>query len=119
MLKREDILSMVPGRELDALIAEKVMEWKDVSNGTGVYLSEIGIELHSHIRHYSTNISDAWEVVEKMHELGGLEIGCLGRKEHPWFTVSVYSQKWGEIKHISTLSAPHAISIISLLAVME
>lgn len=44
---------MLPGRELDALIAEKVMGIPS----RDVYLDPV--------KHYSTDISAAWEVVEK------------------------------------------------------
>ena len=65
---------MKAGRELDALIAEKVMGFKLVAeeveigkpmhelfrapNGRGYY--------HYQLPRYSTNIADAWEVVEKL-----------------------------------------------------
>lgn len=70
---------MKAGRELDALIAEKVMGltrhdesyvaegvgkvlrfvWRD-GGGTCVYSGDMFLP------HYSTNIADAWEVVEKL-----------------------------------------------------
>ncbi|MGZ3770069.1 MAG: BC1872 family protein [Bdellovibrio sp.] len=49
---------MKVGRELDILIAEKVMG-KDIS-------LEGPIPLHFRLPNYSTDISAAWEVVEKM-----------------------------------------------------
>ncbi|MBB6694396.1 hypothetical protein H7B90_23650 [Cohnella xylanilytica] len=52
-LTRESIISMEPGRELDALVAANVFGWH-----YGTY--------HPELRHYSTDISAAWEVEEKM-----------------------------------------------------
>ena len=59
-------------REIDKLIAEHVFKlvkskkykngyWKILENGDKLWRSENGIP------HYSTDISDAWEVVEKMN----------------------------------------------------
>ncbi|OAS19270.1 BC1872 family protein [Paenibacillus oryzisoli] len=85
-LTREEILAMEPGRELDALVAEKVMNLCVLDSvqqyGDGCVVSDEGFE--SWMQHmefgrvddpdllepYSTDISAAWEVVEKMHEKG-------------------------------------------------
>jgi hypothetical protein len=69
---------MNPGRELDALIAEKVMGWKpqhgihlfpptDEPNRKR-YEKWNGETMITEIPHYSTNIADTWLVVEKMKE---------------------------------------------------
>ena len=47
------------GRELDALVAEKVMEWKPIWKFKGFHYSGSA---------FSTSISAAGEVVEKMRE---------------------------------------------------
>jgi len=70
---------MKPGRELDALIAERVMGWKICRNKNGGYSIFVGdednytawsstkdIELPDVFPKYSTDISAAWEVVEKI-----------------------------------------------------
>lgn len=80
---------MNPGRELDALIAEKVMGWewysKEKLNELGyntnknlLLPSNIGqadgngwCAIESHISPYSTDISAAWEVVEKFSRKNG------------------------------------------------
>lgn len=56
---------MVAGRELDALVAEKVM-------GSIVRIPEdgSGITLTFDPPPYSTDISAAWEVLEKAHAMG-------------------------------------------------
>lgn len=62
-----------PGRELDALVAEKVMEWQDCMldnkpiDGLGKTPEGRTAVI---IPNYSTNIAAAWEVVEKMRNLG-------------------------------------------------
>ena len=60
---------MKAGRELDALIAEKVMGWKvdrivEHNNTTGDEL--LHIFGPDKFPHYSTQIADAWLVVEKL-----------------------------------------------------
>jgi len=63
-MTREEILNMLAGREMDALVAEKVMKWKyrprfpgDTTGYYGEYITE---ELPS----FSTDIAAAWEVVK-------------------------------------------------------
>ena len=82
---------MKAGRELDARIAEEVMEWDVYRKGEVVYC-EAPILLRSSVKdgfaaediwrcgnnryspfslpHYSTQIADAWLVVEKMWNIG-------------------------------------------------
>lgn len=73
------------GRELDALIAEKVMEW------TQCGFDEIGQEwtgipeggqpgYHSVIPSYTTNIAAAWQVVEKL----GMQCGFSIHEKEPF-----------------------------------
>lgn len=74
---------MNAGRELDALIAEKVMGWNwvNVFSNALMIVPPIGDKLrHAHkyvdkgipdnMPHYSTNIADAWLVVEKLKGMG-------------------------------------------------
>lgn len=74
-------IGMKAGRELDALIAEKVMDWNwvNVFSNALMIVPPIGDKLrHTHkyvdkgipdnMPHYSTNIADAWRVVEKLQE---------------------------------------------------
>ena len=61
-------------RELDALVAEKVMEYSlsplPVYDGTERYDKGDGSGWLTSLAHYSTSIVDAWMVVEKMLEDG-------------------------------------------------
>jgi len=98
-MTRDEILAMKPGRELDALIAEKVMGWS------------WGI-IGDLIPAYSTDISAAWEVVEEMGD-------CLHLRQHgeqgeweAWFCGYPNSKAHGE-------TAPEAICKAALLAVMD
>jgi len=65
---------MNPSRELDALVAEKVMGWtaiQRVENILGVDYNGIDPTVNSirRIPEYSWKIQDAWLVVEKFDEL--------------------------------------------------
>lgn len=66
-MKREEILSLAVGRELDALVEEHVLgnkvKWVQDSS-TDPY--PISGECEYIIEHFSTEISAAWEVVEKI-----------------------------------------------------
>lgn len=60
-----------PGRELDALVAEKVMKWHKFVQ-KGMYWEPCGVcgerEIHGDLhamRDYSTSIEAAWEVLNK------------------------------------------------------
>ena len=64
---------MEPGRELDALVAEKVMAY--TRNADGSFLNAVGYHLsadnvcaeeYNRLPHFSTDIAAAWEVVEKL-----------------------------------------------------
>ena len=62
---------MKAGRELDALIAEKVMGL-DVHNKVNIFYNRPKNQKHGwqNIPHYSTKIADAWLVVEKLANEG-------------------------------------------------
>lgn len=103
---------MEAGRELDALVAEKVMgldcSWRCVTlDGTGRDRGPA-----RRIKPYSTNIDAAWEVVEKL-------------KENHTVNIHGYSDGW-EVGLIGPGSAavdgqaetaPHAICLAALKAV--
>lgn len=52
---------MKAGRELDALVADKIMGLKVYGQ---FHENDRGVRIH--VPRYSTNIEDAWKVVEKM-----------------------------------------------------
>jgi hypothetical protein len=65
--------AMKAGRELDALIAEKVMGWVLPPHSSVVgqmWVETPSGRVHPKLPEFSSNISDAWQVVEKMKEIG-------------------------------------------------
>lgn len=123
---------MNPGRELDALIAEKVFGWTDLKklHGCDVYSgfpagftpatdhpSERWI-----VRKYSTTIADAWAVIEKLFQLGwDTEVqgfDDLSSSGKPYYRVRVAridNQASAQIDF--SHRAPHAICLAALKAV--
>lgn len=81
-LTREEIQGMKPGREMDALIAEKVLGWTDIRRVNPAVIHSFSADgnhanvgfspvLYKHVPFplYSTEISAAWEVEERIKEL--------------------------------------------------
>lgn len=68
-LTREQMLAMT-GRELDALVAEHVMGLEITPDGfkyePRYYIPEYRKTLHRAVPDYSTDMGDAWKVVEKI-----------------------------------------------------
>jgi hypothetical protein len=95
-MTREEILNMPAGREMDALIAEKVIDpdW---------------VKLKNLCPHYSTDIAAAWELVEKMKYF------TLYRGDGYW--ECEYSGQY--LESIDAETAPLAICRAALLAVIE
>lgn len=97
---------MNPGRELDALVAEKVMDWRDVIDGCGIPPTK---NHHCFIPNYSTSMANAWEVVEKL---------CVGNS---FRLDNHYNGDWHVIFHNKYFSqektVPHAVCIAALKAV--
>jgi hypothetical protein len=61
---------VIASRELDALVAEKVMGWTEVSSrGMGIR-HDWPKPIQDVIPSYSANMNAAWKVVEKMAKLG-------------------------------------------------
>lgn len=94
-------------REIDALVAEKVMGWEPHDNGEGEIVwthnpTRQWSVSFGHVPHYSESIKAAWEVVEKNIDLG-FEINCR----------SGWAAYFGE--HIAYAdSAPLAICLAAL-----
>jgi hypothetical protein len=62
-----NIDAMPAGRELDALVAEKVMGWTDINgNAAAVGCGLNHNKLWTRVPDYSTDIAAAWQVVEKL-----------------------------------------------------
>jgi hypothetical protein len=114
-MTRDEILNMPAGREMDALVAEKVMGWR----------------LHPHKTHWMTNnnnfrrigtflpsddISAAWEVVEKMKEKGRL---YLIVSDDIGYKAEILLNDPVPMATAQCDTAPLAICRAALLAVME
>lgn len=112
---------MEPGRELDALVAERVIGWRNLEwceacheGGTiapeGWYGDGPGGECYL-TREYSVDIAAAWQVVEKMIDIG--------------YSVFVdYVERWrcfitqgGGESPVEATSAPLAICLAALEAI--
>lgn len=107
---------MEPGRELDALIAEKVMGWRMLPDNEHFKTSQgWGPEGQSlaHCPRYSTDIAAAWEVVSKIKKAHwNFVLTC----HHGEWTVKLNHQTEGD--DISEAeSAPYAICLAALKAV--
>lgn len=79
---------MEAGRELDALIAEKVMGlpkcdvWLEPNySGPNFWVPQTA----GHLKYYSTDMNAAWESVEKVKELSAFE-GKFDQYREPWIT---------------------------------
>lgn len=69
------MIKLQAGRELDILVAEKVMGWErlDMANGATRLVPPNHIaEPAEAVPHYSTTQSDALKVANRMSELGGV-----------------------------------------------
>ena len=109
---------MKPGRELDALIAEKVFGYRTYKTNNpfdywgkdkNVYLMSVikkenGVETVEETKRYSTDIAAAWGVVEKV-----TEIGSVYKAETPLWGVGLPG-----VQCATGVTAPHAICLAAL-----
>lgn len=112
---------MTPGRELDALIAEKVLGYKrleDAPDGSERwrYPNE---GKYSGIPSFSTSIEAAWEVVEKLRERGFAfhftQLAEDGWGANAGFVDHADDRNIGVTRSLD--SAPHAICLAALKAI--
>lgn len=110
----KETAQLPPGRELDALIAEKVMQ-----NPLGRPSFEEGQKYFLDLQHYSTDIAAAWEVVERL----GLAIGIneVRPEEGKWICLKDMGEGegwlFGIFEGAYADTAPHAICLAALKAV--
>lgn len=108
---------MAPGRELDALVAEKVLGYEITPGGYTGYLPS-----------FSTDIAAAWEVVEKLRAMnstlelyspGALVNDEMGIHAVEWqATFKSWEEPWGPHgPSVEAQTAPHAICLAALKAV--
>jgi len=99
-MTREGIMSMKPGRELDVLIAKNVM----------------GHEVFVEYTNYSTSIEAAWEIVDHIN-MQNMEVAFHANKNQVHFVIA--DLVGDVIAETHSKTAPHAICLAALLAVME
>lgn len=85
-MTREQILAMQPGRELDVLVAEKVFKktiMRERRPNGEVYMNRELENVYIPVPYYSTDLSTAWEVLDK-----------VTNKRHTWeLANTLYSDK--------------------------
>lgn len=112
---------MNPGRELDALVAEKVMGWEavhehDFRDGGKQWLGtrSDGAKMVP-LPHYSTSIAAAWEVVAHLRSLASYVRWELRGDRHDYNCYFCLGRGVEWVEDIDT--APHAICLAALKAV--
>lgn len=136
-MTKDEILAMEAGRELDALIVDKVMGWawnthnprnhimwNPDTGGVGIVVFHDGGEGDGVIQvldvpYYSSDIAAAWEVIGKMIEQGTFI--NLGHGGLVWrVNISTrYMYERLEFEGITAESAPLAICRAALVATLE
>lgn len=124
-----------PGRELDALIAEKICGHKVIKSRHWHFIREeqwyLDVDCGEYLPPYSTSIADAWLVVEKLKPIEitnnskTLLAGAIGTEQiHKWFiSICVLrlegSSDWMNSKYVyaSSETLPHAICLAALKAI--
>ncbi|UVI31197.1 BC1872 family protein [Paenibacillus spongiae] len=116
-MTREEILAMTPGRELDALVAEKVMMWTKDTDGSYWLVDTYSIRTWEQTSYPgfqpSTDIAAAWEVLERFptHQITKMHDIKL-----PWNEESIYKAIVKANKYIAYgKTAPLAICRAALL----
>lgn len=112
---------MKPGRELDALIAEKVMGWQRWESGVGTRWKRGGWSEEansvSEVPAYSTDIAAAWEVVEHFRK-NGFDVTVSTRKDGTYVNCEITNYDDVNVTDGMNLwDAPHAIALAALKAV--
>lgn len=120
---------MEAGRELDALIAEKVMGCKILYVGTVSGEKPWGCgclnEIHSigdgdaELKEFSTDIAAAWEVVEKLREkYNSVDICALSPTlKGCHYKVKLWDNAWSDSITILSETVPRAICLAALKAI--
>lgn len=128
-----DIREMKAGRELDALVAEMVMGFNIIDQGyedlpkLGIYndkARESIVKLYPHmdknlakIKPYSTNMAEAWEILNKFDFFKLENMGCNDKKYHATLHVHLFGRYTFIDEFAET--APLAICRAALLAMED
>lgn len=127
-MTRDEILNMPAGREMDYLIATCIMGWKLAMVQNGTYPSQylvhqtLGRILPDDFDRYSTDLSTAFEVIQKMHEMK-YKYTLHGHFMGSELQIATFDhQDWADANPLYKAvadSAPLAICRAALLAVMK
>lgn len=108
---------MQAGRELDALVAEKVMGWKLGDNrGAPAWFAHDEFRCEVWQFKPSEDIAAAWEVVEKLGKTWWFDVELTGNLWHAQFESQEHISERQFADDYSTDSAPHAICKAALMA---
>jgi hypothetical protein len=99
-MTEDEILSLEAGEKLDRLVAAEVLQIRPAD-----------------VLHYSTDISDAWQVVEKLSGYGWFYLGRGNGKWHA--TVRDRRIKWGQTTDAACSTPGEAICKAALLARLQ
>ena len=116
-MKTDYIYNMPAGEELDILVAEKVMAFTisktDLHGRPGNFVTyNKGVtQICYSVPHYSTNISEAWRIVEKM---GPYKLESMHNSEKSWHKATFWRGMVGFPVNADTV--PLAICRSALLA---
>jgi len=119
MMPHNDILSLPAGRELDALVVEKVMgyrhhPWTQTIPEHWCRLPTGETCLFADLPHYSTSIAAAWEVVERLP----YRLVRIVREGGSWYCTVGDELNYPMFAPIRADTAPLAICRTALKAVM-
>lgn len=115
------------GRELDAIVAEKVVGYRWVKGGTFLLDSHLSVAVlveangthldTKNLPRYTSDIAAAWEVVEKLHEMG-LYVAISKDPDRFTWDVRGWNDKTNSNRFIGFAeTAPLAICLAALKAV--
>jgi len=83
-MNKKTILNLKADRATDAMIAEMVFGFEFVAdNGESIFYTD-AMEGSSVLPYYTTNISDAWDVVTEVLKLEGVDFSLYADKDG-WF----------------------------------
>jgi hypothetical protein len=112
-MNKAQILDLSVGRQIDTMIAEKVMGWEK-DRAYDRYIKESGSTIYTNELDFSTEIDAAWRIVNKLFSVGVLFF--LSRDDVHW--VATFNKR-GKNYHASADNAPLAICRAALLVVSE
>lgn len=118
---RDEVLSMPAGRELDAVVAERVMGFRWFTSPCANVSVPVADDSWQYLPAFSTDIAAAWKVVERLGEMGyTLDIQWKGKGRVYEFTSEVSASRWDDYgfrDYHAVGSMPYAVCMVALQAV--